>query len=72
MGPIQVPIVSCWIQMGANDAADDLAISFKRSSIDCTSSRAQPAEASQGWKHVDTYSLTSRAAWISQGIALVD
>jgi hypothetical protein len=27
-------------------------------------SRAQPAEASQGSKRVDSYSLTSRAAWI--------
>jgi hypothetical protein len=27
-------------------------------------SRAQPAEASQGWKRVDSYSLASRATWI--------
>jgi len=30
----------------------------------CLFSRAQPAEALQGWKRVDNYSLISRAAWI--------
>src|SRR5277367_6427465 len=30
----------------------------------CCFSRPQPAEALQGWKHVDSYSLISRAAWI--------
>ena len=32
-------------------------------SIRCFS-RAQPAEASQGWKCVDSYSLATRATWI--------
>ena len=30
----------------------------------CCFSRAQPAEASQGWKRVESHSLASRATWI--------